>query len=308
MGKVEIIGIDAAAGYSVVSVFQNGRAEVIKTETGAINMPSVISFTDTDILIGEAAKNHSVYNPENTVHDIKRLIGRRFSDLNVQNELKYLSYKVVDVDDKPCAQVMFKGEMKIFTPEELLAMILRKLKKMSEDFLGYEVHKAVVCCPANFIDSAKSATKVAAEIAGLEVVRMLVEPSAACLAYRLGDDAGKKTILICDLGTNSSDISIVEINEGIYKVISTSGSLYAAGVEFDRNLTDYCMKEFKKKNKIDISNNVKAKNRLKLACEQAKKNLSSQLSTDINIDSLAEGVDFNITISRAKFEDRKSVV
>ncbi|ODV95030.1 hypothetical protein PACTADRAFT_43220 [Pachysolen tannophilus NRRL Y-2460] len=298
------VGIDLGTTYSCVAHFSNDRVEIIANDQGNRTTPSFVAFTDSERLIGDAAKNQAAMNPANTVFDAKRLIGRKFSDAEVQGDIKHFPFKVVDQGGKPNIQVEFKGETKIFTPEEISSMILTKMKETAESFLGTKVNDAVVTVPAYFNDSQRQATKDAGLIAGLNVMRIINEPTAAAIAYGLDKKSeGEKNVLIFDLGGGTFDVSLLSIEDGIFEVKATAGDTHLGGEDFDNRLVNHFINEFKRKNKKDLSSNQRALRRLRTACERAKRTLSSSAQTSIEIDSLFEGVDFYTSITRARFEE-----
>ncbi|CAB4273008.1 unnamed protein product [Prunus armeniaca] len=301
------IGIDLGTTYSCVGVWQNDRVEIIANDQGNRTTPSYVAFTDTERLIGDAAKNQVAMNPQNTVFDAKRLIGRRFSDPSVQSDMKHWPFKVVPgPGDKPMIVVQYKGEEKQFAAEEISSMVLTKMREIAEAYLGHSVNNAVVTVPAYFNDSQRQATKDAGVIAGLNVMRIINEPTAAAIAYGLdkkGSRAGEKNILIFDLGGGTFDVSLLTIEEGIFEVKATAGDTHLGGEDFDNRLVNHFVQEFKRKHKKDISGNARALRRLRTACERAKRTLSSTAQTTIEIDSLYEGIDFYSTITRARFEE-----
>ncbi|GKV26934.1 hypothetical protein SLEP1_g36147 [Rubroshorea leprosula] len=301
------IGIDLGTTYSCVGVWQNDRVEIIANDQGNRTTPSYVAFTDTERLIGDAAKNQVALNPQNTVFDAKRLIGRRFSDPSVQGDMKHWPFKVVaGPGDKPMIVVTYKGEEKQFAAEEISSMVLTKMKEIAEAFLGHTVKNAVVTVPAYFNDSQRQATKDAGAIAGLNVMRIINEPTAAAIAYGLdkkGSSSGEKNVLIFDLGGGTFDVSLLTIEEGIFEVKATAGDTHLGGEDFDNRLVSHFVQEFKRKHKRDMSSNARALRRLRTACERAKRTLSSTTQTTIEIDSLYEGIDFYATITRARFEE-----
>jgi L1 cell adhesion molecule like protein len=302
MGKA--VGIDLGTTYSCVGVWQNDRVEIIANDQGNRTTPSFVAFSDTERLIGDAAKNQVAMNPTNTVFDAKRLIGRKFNDPEVQSDMKHFSFKVVDAQGKPKIQVEYKGETKQFTPEEISSMVLTKMKETAEAYLGDTVKDAVVTVPAYFNDSQRQATKDAGVIAGLNVLRIINEPTAAAIAYGLDKKtAGEKNVLIFDLGGGTFDVSILTIEDGIFEVKATAGDTHLGGEDFDNRLVSHFVEEFKRKHKKDLSSNARALRRLRTACERAKRTLSSAAQTSIEIDSLFEGVDFYTSITRARFEE-----
>lgn len=298
------VGIDLGTTYSCVAHFSNDRVEIIANDQGNRTTPSFVAFTDTERLIGDAAKNQAAMNPANTVFDAKRLIGRKFTDAEVQGDIKHFPFKVVDKGGKPQIQVEFKGETKVFTPEEISSMILTKMRETAESFLGTTVTDAVVTVPAYFNDSQRQATKDAGLIAGLNVKRIINEPTAAAIAYGLDKkSAEEKNVLIFDLGGGTFDVSLLSIEDGIFEVKATAGDTHLGGEDFDHRLVNHFVNEFKRKNKKDLSSNQRALRRLRTACERAKRTLSSSAQTSIEIDSLYEGIDFYTSITRARFEE-----
>lgn len=300
------VGIDLGTTYSCVGIWQNDRVEIIPNDQGNRTTPSYVAFTDTERLIGDAAKNQVALNPENTVFDSKRLIGRKFSDPTVQHDMKHWPFKVVCKEgDKPYIRVQYKGETKDFAPEEISAMVLLKMKEIAEAFLGQPVKDAVITCPAYFNDSQRQATKDAGTIAGLKVARIINEPTAAAIAYGLdkAKGSGERNVLIFDLGGGTFDVTLLTLDEGVFEVKATGGNTHLGGEDFDNRMVDYFVKEFKKKYGKDLTTSSKAIRRLRTACERAKRTLSSSTQATIEIDSLFEGIDFYTTITRAKFEE-----
>jgi len=298
------IGIDLGTTYSCVGVWQNDHVDIIANDQGNRTTPSYVSFTNEERLIGEAAKSAAASNPLNTVFDAKRLIGQKFDDPKVQSDLKHLSYKVVNEKDKPMINVDFRGESKTFSPEEISSMILVKMKEIAEAYLGETVTDAVVTVPAYFNDSQRQATKDAGAIAGLNILRIINEPTAAAIAYGLDNKSSTdKNILIFDCGGGTFDVSILTIEDSIFEVKATAGDTHLGGEDFDTKLVEYFIQEFKRLHKKDISENKRALRRLRSACETAKRNLSASSVANIEIDSLFEGQDFITTITRAKFEN-----
>ncbi|GMG20085.1 unnamed protein product [Ambrosiozyma monospora] len=298
------VGIDLGTTYSCVAHFSNDRVGIIANDQGNRTTPSFVAFTDTERLIGDAAKNQAAMNPANTVFDAKRLIGRKFDDAEVQGDVKHFPFKVVNKAGKPQIQVDFKGETKVFTPEEISSMILVKMKETAESYLGTKVNDAVITVPAYFNDSQRQATKDAGLIAGLNVMRIINEPTAAAIAYGLDKkEDGERNVLIFDLGGGTFDVSLLSIEDGIFEVKATAGDTHLGGEDFDNRLVNHFINEFKRKNKKDLSGNQRALRRLRTACERAKRTLSSSAQTSIEIDSLFEGIDFYTSITRARFEE-----
>jgi len=297
------IGIDLGTTYSCVGIFENGNVEIIANDQGNRITPSYVAFNETERLIGDGAKNQASMNPENTIYDAKRLIGRNFNEQSVKNDMKYFTFNVEsDSSGKPIIKVHKGDEEKNLHPEEVSSMVLSKMKEVAETYLGEEVKDAVITVPAYFNDSQRNATKDAGIIAGLNVLRIINEPTAAAIAYGL-DKKGEKNVLIYDLGGGTFDVSLLLIEDGIFEVKATGGNTHLGGEDFDNCLVDYCKSEFKKKYRQDLSDNKKSIRRLRTACERAKRNLSSSSQANIELDSLYNGNDFCLSISKAKFEN-----
>ncbi|KAL5636041.1 hypothetical protein ACGC1H_004753 [Rhizoctonia solani] len=298
------IGIDLGTTYSCVGVWQNDRVEIIANDQGNRTTPSYVAFSSEERLIGDAAKNQAAMNPRNTVFDAKRLIGRRFDDPDVKKDMVHWPFTVVDKDGSPYVQVEYLGEEKTFSPQEISSMVLSKMKEISEAKLGKTVKKAVVTVPAYFNDSQRLATKDAGAIAGLEVLRIINEPTAAAIAYGLDQQSKtEKNVLIFDLGGGTFDVSLLNITGGVFAVKATAGDTHLGGEDFDNTLLEHFKGEFKRKTKHDISDDPRAIRRLRSACERAKRTLSSVAQTTVEVDSLYQGEDFSANISRARFEE-----
>lgn len=303
-----VIGIDLGTTYSCVGVMQNGKVEILANDQGNRITPSYVSFStgsDGERLVGDAAKNQAVMNPSNTVFDVKRFIGRKFTDTTVQRDKKLLPFNIVNNKGKPFVEVNVKGEDKKFSPEEISAMVLGKMKQTAEDYLGKPIKNAVVTVPAYFSDAQRSATKDAGTIAGLNVMRIINEPTAAAIAYGL-DKKGEKNILVFDLGGGTFDVSLLTIDDGVFEVLSTNGDTHLGGEDFDQRIMDYAMKLFKRKYSKDLSKDIRALGKLRREAEKAKRALSSQNQVRIEIEALFDGQDFSETLTRARFEELNS--
>jgi len=302
------VGIDLGTTYSCVGVWQHERVEILPNDQGNRTTPSYVAFSEEERLIGDAAKNQAAMNPSNTVFDAKRLIGRGIKDQTVQSDMRHWPFKVVGKDDgRPVIEVEYMGEKKKFLPEEISAMILVKMKETAERYLDKEVRKAVVTVPAYFNDSQRHATKDAGSIAGLQVLRIINEPTAAAIAYGLDTQSkeitGKQNVLIFDLGGGTFDVTLLTMEGGIFEVRATAGDTHLGGEDLDSRLLEHCASDFGRRTKKDLRDNQRALRRLRTACERAKRALSSATSTSIEIESLHEGEDFYMNITRAKFEE-----
>jgi len=305
MSKVPAVGIDLGTTYSCVGVYQNDKVEIIPNDQGHRTTPSYVAFTNTERLIGDAAKNQVARNAENSVFDAKRLIGRKYAESVVQKDIKLWPFTVESgAEDKPLIVIKFKGETKKFHPEQISAMVLEKMKQVAEAYIGKPVNDAVVTVPAYFNDSQRQATKDAGAIANLNVLRIVNEPTAAAIAYGLDKKAkGERNVLIFDLGGGTFDVSLLTIDEGVFEVKATAGDTHLGGEDFDNKLVEYCAADFLKKCKVDIRGDKRAMRRLRTQCESAKRILSSSTQTTIEIDALKDGEDFSMQLSRAKFEE-----
>ena len=303
--KIEgpVIGIDLGTTYSCVGIFRNGSVEIIPNELGNRITPSVVAFTDDDRLVGEAAKNQAALNPKRTIYSVKRLIGRKYNDKEVQMDKKLLPYDIIDKDGKPYIQVEIKGNKKLYSPEEISAMVLTKMKTVAENFLGTKVKNAVITVPAYFNDSQRQSTKDAGTIAGLNVLRIINEPTAAAIAYGLDKKDKERNILVFDLGGGTFDVSLLTIDGGVFEVVSTNGDTHLGGEDFDHRILDYLLKKIKKQHGKDLKNDKTVIQKLKTEIEKAKRHLSSSLQATLEIDELEPGFDFKDTLSRAKFEE-----
>ncbi|KAL7719552.1 Endoplasmic reticulum chaperone BIP [Entamoeba marina] len=300
-----VIGIDLGTTFSAVGIY-NGEGkgvEIIVNDQGNRITPSVVAFTDNEVLVGEAAKNQIAQNPENTIFEIKRLIGRSWTDKEVQRDLKLFPFKITNKNNKPFIQVTFKNETKEFSPEEISAMVLKKMADVASMYLGKEVKNAVVTVPAYFNDAQRQATKDAGRIAGLNVLRIINEPTAAAMAYGLDKFKTEKNVLVFDLGGGTFDVSLLNIEDNVFDVVSTSGDTHLGGSDFDQKVTNYLIDLFKRKYGKDISNDKRAVTRLRRESERAKRTLSVQQQDRIEIENLADGIDFSFTLTRAKFEE-----
>jgi heat shock protein 5 len=299
------VGIDLGTTFSVVGYYKQGKGvEIIANDQGNRITPSVIGFTDNEILVGEAAANQLVQNPENTVFEIKRLIGRAWEDKEVQRDVKLFPYKILNKDNKPFIEVIYKGEKHVYSPEELSAMILEKMKRIGEAYLSQPIKHAVITCPAYFTDSQRSATKDSGRIAGFNVLRVINEPTAAAIAFGWDKpQSEEKNIMVCDLGGGTYDVSLLSIDKGVYEVLATAGDTHLGGTDFDQRITEHMLSVFKRKAGKDASKDKRAVQRLRRESERVKRALSTQHQDRIEIENFFEGQDFSAPLTRARFEE-----
>jgi heat shock protein 1/8 len=299
------IGIDLGTTYSAVGIYQNGKTEIIANSQGNRTTPSYIGFTENERLIGDAAKNQAAMNPENTVYDAKRMIGRKFTDPAVKDALGHVPFNVSGGQDGKCLiGVDYMGEKKTFHPEEISAMVLTEMKNIAEGYLGETVTDAVITVPAYFNDSQRQATKDAGHIAGLNVLRIINEPTAAAIAYGLNNqNAGEQNVLVVDIGGGTADFSVLNIDDGCFEVVSTTGLPFMGGEDFDNVLVNHFVQEFKRKHKKDITGNKRTMRRLKTACERLKRTLSSSSTGSLELEAFYEGIDYFTSLTRARFDD-----
>jgi heat shock protein 5 len=297
------IGIDLGTTYSCVGVFRNGQVDIIANDQGNRITPSYVAWADGERLVGDAAKNQATINPENTVFDVKRLIGRKFKDKTVQQDKKMFPFGLVDRKGKPYVQVTVEGQLKQFAPEEVSAMILQKMRTTAESYLDKEIQNAVVTVPAYFNDAQRQATKDAGTISGLNVERIINEPTAAAIAYGLDKKGGEKNILVFDLGGGTFDVTLLTIDNGVFEVLATNGDTHLGGEDFDQRIMKYFMKMFRKKHKLDISKDKRALQKLRRESERVKRALSTQTQARVEIEALLNGVDLSETLTRARFEE-----
>ena len=298
------IGIDLGTTYSCVAIYKNQKVEIIANEQGNRTTPSYVAFNNNERLIGDSAKNQANINPTNTICDAKRFIGKDWNDETVQSDKKLLQFNIINHNNKPAFPVCFKGREKIFSPDEISAMILTKMKKIADDYLNEDVKNAVITVPAYFNDAQRNATKNAGKIAGLNVLRIINEPTAGAIAYGLDKNQDEeKNVLIFDLGGGTFDVSLLSIDDGMFEVKSTAGNTHLGGEDFDNILLNYFINEFKRKHNKNIKNNSKSLRRLKTACEKLKRTLSTVSNANIELESLYDGINFKLSLSRAKFEN-----
>jgi len=302
-GEDTVVGIDLGTTYSCVGVYKNGKVEIIANDQGNRITPSYVAYDKTERLIGDAAKNQATVNPENTIFDVKRLIGRKFTDKTVQSDMKLWPFGVVNKGGKPYVEVDVKGEKKQFAPEEVSAMVLGKMVDIAEGYLGHDVHQAVVTVPAYFNDAQRQATKDAGTIAGLTVRRIINEPTAAAIAYGLDKKGGEKNILVFDLGGGTFDVTALTIDNGVFEVLATNGDTHLGGEDFDQRVMAYFIKKFKRKHSVDLSKDKRAMQKLRREVERVKRTLSSQHQARLEVESIYDGIDFSETLTRARFEE-----
>jgi heat shock protein 5 len=299
-----VIGIDLGTTYSCVGVYKHGKVEIIANEQGNRITPSYVAWSDEgERLIGDSAKNQATINPENTVFDVKRLIGRKYSDKSVQADKKLFPYKIVSKDDKPYVEVIVEGKPRQFAPEEVSAMILSKMREIAETYLGKEIRHAVVTVPAYFNDAQRQATKDAGTISGMSVQRIINEPTAAAIAYGLDKKGGEKNILVFDLGGGTFDVTLLTIDNGVFEVLATNGDTHLGGEDFDQRVMQYFIKMLKKRDNVDITSDKRALQKLRREVERVKRTLSSQHQARLEIEGLVDGTDFSETLTRARFEE-----
>jgi heat shock protein 5 len=299
-----VIGIDLGTTYSCVGVFKHGKVEIIANDQGNRITPSYVAWTDEgERMIGDSAKNQATINPENTVFDVKRLIGRKFNDKSVQADKKLVPYKIVSKDDKPYVSVKIDGKYRDFAPEEVSAMVLTKMKEVAEGFLGMDVQNAVVTVPAYFNDAQRQATKDAGTISGMSVQRIINEPTAAAIAYGLDKKGGEKNILVFDLGGGTFDVTLLTIDNGVFEVLSTNGDTHLGGEDFDQRVMAYFIKMMKKRDGTDLVQDKRALQKLRREVERVKRTLSTQHQARLEIEGLIDGQDFSETLTRARFEE-----
>ncbi|AFZ81531.1 heat shock protein 70kD, putative [Theileria equi strain WA] len=303
-GKIEgpIIGIDLGTTFSCVGVYKNGRVEIIADENGDRITPSYVSFVDGEHKVGMAAKNEATVNAEKTVFDVKRLIGRQYGDDDVQNDMKLLPYKIVNKNSRLHVRINDNGKEKDYAPEEISSMVLKRMKTLAENYLGKEVKKAIITVPAYFNDSQRQATKDAGTIAGLDVIRIINEPTAAAIAYGIDKANVESNILVYDLGGGTFDVSLLLLDSGVFEVVGTGGDTHLGGEDFDRRVMDHFVKLIKNKHNIDLKGNKKALQKLRKEVELAKRTLSAKTETTVEIEDLVDGFNFSESLTRAKFE------
>merc|ERR1719182_114938 len=297
-----VIGIDLGTTYSCVGIYKNGRVEIIPNDQGNRITPSYVAFTEDERLIGEAAKNQATVNPAQTLFDVKRLIGRRFKDSTVQKDIKLLPFSIVDQGGKPQISVKVNGEQKVMPPEEVSSMVLVKMKETAENYLGKEVKHAVITVPAYFNDAQRQSTKDAGSISGMNVLRIINEPTAAAIAYGL-DKKSEQNILVYDLGGGTFDVSLLTIDNGVFEVVATNGDTHLGGEDFDQRVMQHFIKIFDKKHKKDMAKDKRSIQKLRREVEKAKRALSSTHQARVEIEALFDGIDFSETLTRARFEE-----
>merc|ERR1719331_2432551 len=297
-----VIGIDLGTTYSCVGIYKNGRVEIVPNDQGNRITPSYVAFTEDERLIGEAAKNQATIQPTQTLFDVKRLIGRRFKDSTVQKDMKLLPFKIVEKSGKPMIAVQVSGAEKTMAPEEVSSMVLTKMKETAENYLGKEVKHAVITVPAYFNDAQRQSTKDAGAISGMNVLRIINEPTAAAIAYGL-DKKTEKNILVYDLGGGTFDVSLLTIDNGVFEVVATNGDTHLGGEDFDQRVMQHFMKMFNKKHNKDMSKDKRAMQKLRREVEKTKRALSSTHQARVEIEALYDGIDFSESLTRARFEE-----
>merc|ERR1712022_30376 len=298
-----VIGIDLGTTYSCVGVYKNGRVEIIPNDQGNRITPSYVAFDGEERFIGDAAKNQAAINPTNTVMDVKRLIGRKFTDDTAQKDMKLLPFTIKSKDGKPYVEVDVKGTMKMYAPEEISAMILGKMKEIAEAFLGKTIANAVVTVPAYFNDAQRQATKDAGTISALNVLRIINEPTAAAIAYGLDKKGGEKNILVFDLGGGTFDVTVLTIDNGVFEVVATNGDTHLGGEDFDQRVMQHFIKIFNKKHNKDMATDKRSLQKLRREVEKTKRALSSTHQARVEIEALYDGLDLSETLTRARFEE-----
>lgn len=305
-----IIGIDLGTTYSCVAIYQNGQVEIIPNDQGNRITPSYVAFTDTyELLVGDAAKNQLTSNPQNTIFDIKRILGRKFDDPIIQNDAKFLPFTIVNQHNRPTIQIdadhSSNSQINFYSPEEISAMILTKMKETAENYLGQKITEAVVTVPAYFNDAQRAATIDAGKIAGLNIQRIINEPTAAAIAYGLNQNTEdiSKNILVYDLGGGTFDVSLLEIADGVFEVLATNGDTHLGGEDFDQKVMQYFVEKYQKQTGLDVSGNDRSLQKLRREVEKAKRQLSTENSARIEIESFYQGHDFSEILTRAKFEE-----
>ena len=299
-----MIGIDLGTTYSCVGIFKNGKVEIIANDQGNHITPSYVAFMENgERLVGDGAKNQATINPENTIFDVKRLIGREYSDKSVQADKKLLPFKIVSDYGKPRVAVTQAGKEMKYAPEAISGMVLQKMKMTAEAYLGQEVKRAVVTVPAYFNDAQKQATKDAGAIAGLKVERIVTEPTAAAIAFGIDKRGGESNVLVFDLGGGTFDVTVLSIDDGVFEVKATNGNTHLGGEDFDQRIMQYFIKIVEKKHGVSIAGDNIALQKLRQEVERVKRTLSTQQQAHLEIENLVSGYDFSETLTRARFEE-----